>query len=241
MARSDAYATTAQSPVKKYLSWSSNEKCFTYWDKDAKANKKLALPVKFIHYDEFATIKGWHDPSESGMYSNEVKSTKTEKLVVRTFKGGKVIAEGLYQDIKPSVNSAGGDYHVSLYAELNGEIINISLKGAALGTWSNFSKDHRKFFLGSYINVIGAQDEKKGSVKYSVPVFQIGDKIEESVSASSDKNYDELASYFKARKASGNSTAEETSAPQPEPIMPPVQDAFTPAFDETADSSELPF
>ena len=240
MARSDAYAGVIQSPVKKYLSWSSNEKCFTYWDKEAKENKKLSLPVKFIHYDEFATIKGWHDPSNSGIYSNEVKSTKTEKLVVRTF-SNKILADGLYQDIKPSVNSAGGDYHVSLYAEMNGEIINISLKGAALGTWSNFSKDHRKFFLGSYINVIGAQDEKKGSVKYSVPVFQVGDKIEDSVSQNSDKNYDELVSYFKARKASGNSTADEVSAPQPEPIIPPAQDAFIPAFDEPADSSELPF
>ena len=240
MARSDAYAGVIQSPVKKYLSWSSNEKCFTYWDKEAKENKKLALPVKFIHYDEFATIKGWHDPSNSGIYSNEVKSTKTEKLVVRTF-SNKILADGLYQDIKPSVNSAGGDYHVSLYAEMNGEIINISLKGAALGTWSNFSKDHRKFFLGSYINVIGAQDEKKGSVKYSVPVFQVGDKIEDSVSQNSDKNYDELVSYFKARKASGNSNTDEVSTPQPEPIMPPAQDAFIPAFDEPADSSELPF
>jgi hypothetical protein len=240
MARSDAYFGVIQSPVKKYLSWSSNEKCFTYWDKEAKETKKLSLPVKFIHYDEFATIKGWHEPSKSGIFSNEVKSTKTEKLVVRTF-NNKILADGLYQDIKPSVNSAGGDYHVSLYAELNGEIINISLKGAALGTWSNFSKDHRKFFLGSYINVIGAQDEKKGSVKYSVPVFQVGDKIEAEVSASSDKNYDELVSYFKARKASGNSTADEVSAPQPEPIMPPAQESFIPAFDEPADSSELPF
>ena len=239
MARSDAYAGVIQSPVKKYLSWSSNEKCFTYWDKEAKENKKLSLPVKFIHYDEFATIKGWHDPSSSGIYSNEVKSTKTEKLVVRTF-NNKILADGLYQDIKPSVNSAGGDYHVSLYAEMNGEIINISLKGAALGTWSNFSKDHRKFFLGSYINVIGAQDEKKGSVKYSVPVFQVGDKIEDSVSQNSDKNYDELVSYFKARKASGNSSTDEVSAPQPEPIMPP-QESSIPAFDEPADSSELPF
>lgn len=239
MARSDAYAGVIQSPVKKYLSWSSNEKCFTYWDKEAKENKKLSLPVKFIHYDEFATIKGWHDPSNSGIYSNEVKSTKTEKLVVRTF-NNKILADGLYQDIKPSVNSAGGDYHVSLYAEMNGEIINISLKGAALGTWSNFSKDHRKFFLGSYINVIGAQDEKKGSVKYSVPVFQVGDGIEADVKASADNRYDDLVAYFKARKASGNSNTEEVSTPHPEPIMPP-QESSIPAFDEPVDSSELPF
>lgn len=240
MARSDAYATTAQSPVKKYLSWSSNEKCFTYWDKEAKEKKQLAIPVKFIHYDEFATIKGWHDASESGIYSNEVKSTTTENLIVRTLKGGKVLAEGLYQAIKANVNASGGDYHVSLYAEMNGEIVNISLKGAALGTWSNFSKEYRKFFLGSYISVVGALDEKKGSVKYSVPMFQAGDKIEESVMKSSDSNYDELVAYFKARKASGDSSSEESATLKAEPIVP-AKEPFIPVFDEPADTSELPF
>jgi len=211
MARSDAYATTAQSPVKKYLSWSSNEKCFTYWDKEAKENKKLPIPVKFIHYDEMATIKGWHDASGSGIYSNEVKSTKNEPFSVRAFKGGE-IANGLYQDIKSKVNSAGGDYHVSLYAELNGEIVNFSFKGAALMTWSDFAKENRKSFLGNYINVVGALDAKKGSVKYSTPVFQIGASIEASASDLADKNYDGLKDYFNARKSNSNSAADEVSS-----------------------------
>lgn len=237
MARSDAYATTAQSPVKKYLSWSSNEKCFTYWDKESKENKKLPLPVKFIHYDEMATIKGWHDASGSGIYSNEVKSTKNEPLSVRAFKGGE-IANGLYQDIKSKVNSAGGDYHVSLYAELNGEIVNFSFKGAALMTWSDFAKENRKSFLGNYVNVVGALDAKKGSVKYSTPVFQIGASIEASASDLADKNYDGLKDYFNARKSNSNSAAEEVSSYT---IEVPQQESSIPSFDEPADSSLLPF
>jgi len=237
MARSDAYATTAQSPVKKYLSWSSNEKCFTYWDKESKENKKLPLPVKFIHYDEMATIKGWHDASGSGIYSNEVKSTKNEPLSVRAFKGGE-IANGLYQDIKSKVNSAGGDYHVSLYAELNGEIVNFSFKGAALMTWSDFAKENRKSFLGNYVNVVGALDAKKGSVKYSTPVFQIGASIEASASDLADKNYDGLKDYFNARKSNSNSAAEEVSSYT---IEVPQQESSIPSFSEPADSSELPF
>jgi hypothetical protein len=240
MARSDAYATTVQSPVKKYLSWSSNEKCFTYWDKEAKENKKLPLPVKFIHYDEMATIKGWHDASGSGIYSNEVKSTKTEPLTVRAFKGGE-IASGLYQDIKGKVNSAGGDYYVSLYAELGGEVVNFTFKGASLMTWSNFSKENRKQFLGNYINVLTASDEKKGSVKYSVPVFTIGNDISAATSDLSDKNYDNLVDYFKARKANSSSSAEEANATQHESILTPPQESSIPAFDEPADSSDLPF
>jgi len=237
MARSDAYATTAQSPVKKYLSWSSNEKCFTYWDKESKENKKLPLPVKFIHYDEMATIKGWHDASGSGIYSNEVKSTKNEPLSVRAFKGGE-IANGLYQDIKSKVNSAGGDYHVSLYAELNGEIVNFSFKGAALMTWSDFAKENRKSFLGNYVNVVGALDAKKGSVKYSTPVFQIGASIEASASDLADKNYDGLKDYFNASKSNSNSAAEEVSSYT---IEVPQQESSIPSFSEPADSSELPF
>ena len=237
MARSDAYATTAQSPVKKYLSWSSNEKCFTYWDKESKENKKLPLPVKFIHYDEMATIKGWHDASGSGIYSNEVKSTKNEPLSVRAFKGGE-IANGLYQDIKSKVNSAGGDYHVSLYAELNGEIVNFSFKGAALMTWSDFAKENRKSFLGNYVNVVGALDAKKGSVKYSTPVFQIGASIEASASDLADKNYDGLKDYFNARKSNSNSAAEEVSSYT---IEVPQQESSIPSFSEPADTSELPF
>lgn len=237
MARSDAYATTAQSPVKKYLSWSSNEKCFTYWDKEAKENKKLPIPVKFIHYDEMATIKGWHDASGSGIYSNEVKSTKNEPFSVRAFKGGE-IANGLYQDIKSKVNSAGGDYHVSLYAELNGEIVNFSFKGAALMTWSDFAKENRKSFLGNYVNVVGALDAKKGSVKYSTPVFQIGESIEASASDLADKNYDGLKDYFNARKSSNNSAAEEVSSYT---IEVPQQESSIPSFSEPADTSELPF
>jgi hypothetical protein len=240
MARSDAYATTAQSPVKKYLSWSSNEKCFTYWDKEAKENKKLPIPVKFIHYDEMATIKGWHDASGSGIYSNEVKSTKTEPLTVRAFKGGE-IATGLYQDIKGKVNASGGDYYVSLYAELGGEVVNFTFKGAALMTWSNFSKENRKQFLGNYINVLSASDEKKGSVKYSVPVFTIGNNIDASTSDLSDKNYDELVAYFKARKANSANASEEAQNHTAEAIFAPVQESPIAAFDEPADSSELPF
>ena len=238
MARSDAYATTAQSPVKKYLSWSSNEKCFTYWDKEAKENKKLPLPVKFIHYDEMATIKGWHDASGSGIYSNEVKSTKNEPFTVRAFKGGE-IASGLYQDIKGKINSSGGDYYVSLYAELGGEIVNFSFKGAALMTWSNFSKENRKQFQGNYINVLSASDEKKGSVKYSVPVFTIGNEIEASTSEAADKKYDNLVDYFKARKANSASSAEEVQSHTAESIFAPKDDFPATAFEDA--SSELPF
>jgi hypothetical protein len=239
MARSDAHTATAQSPVTKYLTWSSDEKGFKVFDKKAEGKSVIKLPIKFIHYDEFATIKGWDENNKTGIYSNEVKNTKQETLTVRT--KNRVIAEGFYQDIKPVVNTAGGDYNVSLYAELNGEIVNFALKASALGAWSNFSAENRKKFLKNYVTVVGSKEEKKGAVKYHIPVFEIGDAIEESVSATSDKKYDELAAYFKERSANANSATEEANATQHESILTPPQESSIPAFDEPADTSELPF
>lgn len=211
MSRADAYKTTTESPVKKYLSWSSNDKCFTYWDKAAEKNQKVALPIKLVHLDDMSSIKGWHDSSSSGIYSNEVKNTGAEPLVVRAFKGG-TIAEGLYKDIKLKVNGLGGDYHASLYFYLNGEIVNLAIKGAALMAWSDFAKENRKSFLGNYIEITGALDAKKGSVKYSTPIMAVGGVIDKSVSESAEDAYDSLQKYFIARKASASNPVEEVVA-----------------------------
>jgi len=239
MARSDAYPTTLQTPVKKFLEWSSNDKCFTYWDKEAKANKNLALPVKFIHYDELATVKGWDKDSNSAIYANEVKNTKVEPLTVRAFKGKFPIAEGLYQEIKEKIIPSAG-FTLSLYAELNGEIVNLSFKASALMEWSKFAKDSRKSFLTNYFVVTGSKQEKNGEVTYYVPTFGLGDAIEESVSKASDVNYDALSDYFKARKANANKQpqAEEVHAEEIPSNIPKFGDApDIPSFE----TDELPF
>jgi hypothetical protein len=126
-----------------------------------------------------------------------------------------------------------------LYAELGGEVVNFSFKGAALMKWSEFSKENRKQFLGNYINVLSASDEKKGSVKYSVPVFTIGNNIDASTSDLSDKNYDNLVDYFKARKTNSANASEEAQSHTAEATFAPKDDFPTASFDDT--SSELPF
>lgn len=202
MARADAYTETTKSPVKKYLSWSSNDKCFTYWDREAKENKQLKLPLQLIHFAEYGTIKGWHDASNSGIYSNEVSPFKQEEMTVRSFKGKGELAKGLYKDIKEKVTAVGGKYNLSLYARLDGEIVNISLQGSALQAWSKFATENRKSFLGSFIDIKASEDLKKGSIKYSVPTFTSGGAIPLNVSESADEDYDTLVAYFKARSSS---------------------------------------
>lgn len=211
MARSDAFSQKAQSPVKKYISWASNEKCFMYYDRELKIDRKVELPITLVYFDSFASIKGFHDPSQSSIYSNEVKSTKNEILTVRSFKVGDLVS-GLYQDIKSKVDDLGGHYNASIYAMLDGEIVNISMKGAVLQHWSDFGKANFKKFLTNEILINTHLDAKKGSVKYSVPVFELGGEISKEDSVLGDKLYDELAAYFVARKsdsASYESTAVE--------------------------------
>jgi hypothetical protein len=216
MARADAYTESVKSPVKKYLSWSSNDKCLTYWDKDAKENKQLKLPLQLIHFAEYGTIKGWHDASGSGIYSNEVSSSKGEELTVRAFKAKGELAKGLYQDIKEKVVALGGKYNLSLYALINGEIVNISLQGSALQAWSKFATDSKKSFLGNFIDIKSAEELKKGSIKYSVPAFTVGGIIPLEVSEKADKDYDALVDYFKAR-SSNTPHVEEIHAEEVQP------------------------
>lgn len=233
MARADEYKSKAESPVVKYLSWSSNDKCFTYWDKASSSNKKVALPFKMIHLADMSTIKGWHDASSSGIYSNEVKSTKTEELNVRAFKGGELI-KGLYRDIKDRVNALGGDYHASIYGFANGEIINISLKGAALKAWSDFAAENRSSFLGSNIHFAGALDSKKGSVKFSVPVCEVGAPISLSDNEASEEAHTKLTNYFSARSSAPATVVEEIVAE--EVAQPKFADAPV-----VSEKDELPF
>jgi hypothetical protein len=198
MARADAYSEAVKSPVTKYVTWSSNDKCFSYYDREKKVNVPLKLPVRIIHFRDFASIKGFHDASQSSIYSNEVTSVKNEPLVVRSFKGGELI-KGLYADIKLKLKEIGGKYNMSMYGMIDGELVNISIGGAILQHWSDFSKENRNKFLGNYIDVNTALDLKKGSVKYSVPVFTLGAPIDAKESAKADALDDELLEYFKKR------------------------------------------
>ena len=172
--------TKSKNPAKKFLSWKSEEKCFAYYDKDKKENVLIDLPFKFVILEHYHTVKGWNDASESGIYSNEVFQIGNEELQVKSFKGGK-IAEGLYKYNKPSIVAAGGHYARSIYAVTNDlEIINISLKGSGVSSYSDFIKDIGDGnFDKNWIEVTEAKELKKGKVNYSIPVFKKSNAIKD--------------------------------------------------------------
>ena len=189
-------APKSANPTSKYLEWKSNDKSFSYYDKAAGKNVKVELPLKFLFLQNYHTVKGWNDSSESGIYSNEVFFIGSEPMTVRSFKGG-VIAEGLYKDIKPVIINAGGKYNRSIYVMLeDGTVANISLKGSAVRQWSDFMESNKGSVENQFIEVLTSNDEKKGSIKYSTPNFTMGSALTKTQSLKADNVTDELKVYL---------------------------------------------
>jgi len=201
MARLERPTTSSKNPATKFISWKSNDKCFSYYDKEAATNVAVTLPFKFLFLEHYSTVKGWNDASESAIFSNEVYAIGKEVLKVSSFKGG-IIAEGLYKDIKAKVNQAGGKYHRSVYVLLeDGSIANLQLKGSAVSNYSTFYQDNNHLLDNQLIEVNTAQDGKKGSIKYSMPVFTLGDLIDDKLNNVANEQASVLENYMNAYKS----------------------------------------
>lgn len=193
----------SSNPTTKFLEWKSKDKTFGYYDKDKQDQVLLPLPFKFQFLEEFHTIKGFHGDSESSIYSNEIKTFK-EELVVKAFKSQNPIAKGLYNDIKNDIKVAGGKYGKSIYALLNGEIVNFQLYGASItpfifftsGDKKNNIKGHSHLLESNFVEVKDYADKKKGANKYTEPIFSIGEKFTTDEYNLADEKYKVIADYF---------------------------------------------
>lgn len=199
--RKSEFASNFEKPAQMYLEWSSEEKCFKYYNRDTKENELIPLPLKFLVLKEMHTVKGWHDKSQSGIYSNEVKNIGTEPLEVKSFKGG-TLAKGIYKDIKEIIGNVGGKYNKSIYAmREDGTVINISFKGAAVQEWGDAFNKAKSRMADEFIVVGSADDRQKGKVKYSVPVFKFEGSLSDAQSKLADAAYDKLEASMNNRVA----------------------------------------
>ena len=195
-------------PAKKFLEWSSERKCFEYYDKEAKVKKQVQLPLKIQFLEDFHTVKGFSDNEQTGIYSNEVKFTSTEELTVKTF-GGTEIAKGLYNDIRLKIIDAGGKYHKSIYALLNGELVNFQVKGSVVSAFSLFANGDKKLkitghsqrFESHFIEINDFENLKKGATKYTVPNFTIGDAYKPNDLEVAKDAYSIISEYFNSKTA----------------------------------------
>lgn len=178
-------------PVKKFISFKKDK--FVYWDKEKETEVEVKMPLEFVNIVELKTVKGWNDETESGIYSNEVHDLRFEELNVKSFKG-KNIAKGFWGEIKGAVKEAGGKFGVSVYAYLSGELVNFQLTGASLASWIQVDGKGIKYKVEKLGN------EKKGSVEYEFPIFEVL-PITKEEKEEPTKIYNEiLIPYFEAYK-----------------------------------------
>lgn len=229
MSRSAPTTDKAPNPAVHFFEWAGGAMggFLQFWDKSQKQTVQCDPPFQFLALDELATVKGWHDASESGIFANEVRSTKSEPLTVKAFKGG-ILAEGYYADIKAAIHEAGGYYTASIYCAFKEDgrlkIGAVQFKGAALNAWVNFRKEAGGKIWEKAVVITGSEEGKKGSIKFKTPTFALKDVSEESNAAA--KVLDEelqayLYEYFsRTRPAAPASLV--VPAVEPRPPLPEV-------------------
>ena len=239
----------ARNPSTRWFEWAGGDDggFIRWYDKEAGKHVKVDLPFTFLLLDELSTVKGWHDPSESGIYSNEVRDTRQDVLVVRAFKGGE-LASGVYKSISDRIKAQGGHYCASLYlAYKEGDelrIGNLSLKGAAAGTWMEFKKaapqkkdSNGKTLRAYFVDAvtIGAFDQlKKGATVYRVPKFAL-----KPVSAETNQQAVALDAELQAFLVDYLKRPKAEAAPQPEVESDLGGNAPPSHFDDLKD--DIPF
>lgn len=176
MSRSNPTENSTPNPAVRWFEWNGEHGLVRYYDKDTKKNVDVGADFKFMLLDQLGSVRGWHDASESGIYSNEVKDTRADVLIVKAFKYG-TIAEGFYQDIKLKVNAAGGQFTTNCYIAFKMDnkltIGSLRIKGAALGAWMDFVKAHRADLYKQAVRITGFNEGKKGRIVYRVPIFEL--------------------------------------------------------------------
>lgn len=182
-----------RNPSTRWFQWAGGDEggFVRYYDKDTEKNVDLGNSggggkFVFLLLDELATVNGWHDPSESSIFANEVRDTRQDALVVKSFKGGE-LASGLYQQIKDRVVAVGGHFVSSCYIaykDADGlRLGNIRFKGAALSAWMDFKKEcptkkdaNGKSIKAYYVDAVkmeGFEQQKKGGTTFRVPKFSL--------------------------------------------------------------------
>jgi hypothetical protein len=222
-------------PSTRWFEWAGGEDggFITWYDKDAKQDVKVPLPFTFLVLDELATIKGWHKPSTSSIYANEIRDTRQEVLVVKSFKGGE-LASGLYASIKDRVKAVGGKYAASIYiAYREGEALrlgNLSLKGGAGSAWMDFKKaagskkddsgkSMKAYFLDA-VRIVSFEQATSGGTTYRVPVFALApvtDATNKAALALDTELQAFLADYLKRPKGEAVKAPEAALAGGPGP------------------------
>ncbi len=215
MSRSNP-TSNVTNPSNRFINWDGSEGVLFWYDRTIKstvkgekdgANVEMKPDFTFILLDQLSTIKGFHEKSKSGIYSNEVRDTRSDVLVVKAFKGGE-IASGVYAQIKDRVVVSGGKFTANCYIAFRAgkddkklTLGAIQFHGAALRSWMDFSKANRSDLYKKAIHLKGFGEETIGSgkkaVTYRFPKFAIKDLSEDTEKEATEIDATVLQPYLK--------------------------------------------
>lgn len=222
MSRSNPVDNTPN-PCTRWFEWNGEKGNLRYYNKELKENVEVDLPFQFVLLDRLSTISGWHNNSESGIFSNEVRDTRNEVLIVKAFKLKEPIAEGFYIDIRDKVKANGGKFTINTYiAYSNGEneieLGSLRMHGAAMSAWIEFENDKavRSALYTKGIKVASTAHGEKGSgknkIQWEAPVFELTDVPEHVNDEATEldrhlQNF--LRNYFKRTRVEQAQTPED--------------------------------
>lgn len=232
MPRTNPETVKLPNPAQRWFEWRGSEGIFRYYDKDAKANVNCKLPFTFILLNQMATIRGYNKRAKSGIYSNEVRDTRSEPFVVKMFNGEKV-AEGFYAAIKDTITAKQGHFATSAYiAFKDGDKLKIGcihFQGCSLGPWFDFVKENRNDIYKKAVVVREAKKDDSGAIEFNAPVFSLMD-VKPETDDEAGKLQEQLkefhAKYF-AQPVAKVAQPEPGEEPQPNPPDEPQEEPTT--------------
>jgi hypothetical protein len=158
------------------------------------------LPCTFIWLDQLFGVTGWHEQSQSGIYSNEVYRTDREEMNVRSFDGAE-IAKGLYRQIREKVLASGGKFMANNYVAVKVDdmltLASIKFRGEAFAAWNDFFKANKKEIHKQAVVISVGEKKKKGGTTYVVPAFSLREISDETNAQALELNKD-LEAYLSA-------------------------------------------
>lgn len=222
MSRSNP-SNSVKNPAVRWIEWNGEKGVFRYYDKESDLEDKNIefSDLTFLFLDRVGVVTGWSEAYKSGIYSNQVRSSKKESLVVSAFnKSDGPIAEGFWADIKDLVNTKGGKFTANIYAAMKIKgvlsIVCIQFKGAALNAWSDFEKNAGENIIKKAVKFSGSTEGKKGRVVFFTPNFTLIDVSPETDKAAVelDKQLQEYLKQTLGKNASSHETPAEGDEPK---------------------------
>lgn len=193
---------TMKNPATKFIEWNGKEGYLYFYNRETEKNEKLDRPLRFIVLDQLATVIGFNESENCGIYSNEIHDLSGEILSVKLFKSG-TLAKGVWENISDKVKASGGKFCRVVYALLKTgdsfDLVAFKFAKSALGAWFDFANKVDLSKKGVQVEEAFTTG-KKGSIEYKMPVFTALELSDAHLQMAIDADKD-LQEYFRTYKA----------------------------------------